>query len=88
MFRVALMLGRLLPVCLAPFGSMCVLADGRVVLCCQDWVHEETYGDLNVQSLPEVWNGDRMNEARYLLWAHRPEAIALCRQCSRVGGGD
>jgi len=59
--------------------------DGRVVLCCQDWVHAETYGDLSAEPLAEVWNGPRLNDCRRLLWAHRPEGIALCRNCCRLG---
>jgi MoaA/NifB/PqqE/SkfB family radical SAM enzyme len=79
-------LGRLAPVCLAPFTSLCVLVDGRVILCCHDWMHAETYGNLATESLAELWNGDRLNGCRHLLWTHRPGEIALCRQCCRFGG--
>ena len=79
--------GRLAPACLAPFTTLCVLVDGRVILCCQDWAHEETYGNLAEQPLPEIWNGPRLNEARHALWQHRPEEVALCRQCCRFGAG-
>ena len=55
------------------------------ILCCQDWVHAETYGDLSAEPLAEVWNSPDLNRCRHLLWAHRPQEIALCRRCCRLG---
>ena len=31
-------------------------ADGGVILCCNDWLHHDTYGNLNDSTIAEVWN--------------------------------
>jgi MoaA/NifB/PqqE/SkfB family radical SAM enzyme len=77
-------IGRFYPVCLLPFARLAVLWDGRVVLCCHDWGPRDIMGDLSSQSLADVWDGERMNGHRRLLWAWRPEASCVCRQCSVI----
>ena len=44
-------------VCYFPWTSMSVLWDGRVVSCCMDSNGVQVLGDLNSQSVQEVWNG-------------------------------
>jgi len=36
-----------------------IVEDGSVVLCCMDWKREVVLGDLNTETLVEVWNGKR-----------------------------
>lgn len=40
-------------------GSMCILADGRVALCCMDQLGQYTLGDANTETLLEIYNGER-----------------------------
>ena len=76
--------GRLYPRCIKLFTTINVLWDGRVILCSNDWTSRVVVGDLSQQSLPEVWNGERMNYYRHLLWAHRYAQSPPCSDCSVV----
>jgi MoaA/NifB/PqqE/SkfB family radical SAM enzyme len=74
----------LFPPCREPFQSLNVLADGRVLLCCQDWNASTPMGDLSRQLLDEVWNGPTMNRQRKLLARWRWEDSEVCAGCSVV----
>jgi len=49
--------------CTAPFGQLDVYDDGRVHLCCSAWLPTAA-GDLNRQSLEQVWNSERARAIR------------------------
>jgi hypothetical protein len=51
-------------VCYSPWTSMSVLWDGRVVTCCMDSNGVQVLGDLNSQSVQEVWNGPALSGLR------------------------
>ncbi len=62
--------------------SRCViLADGRVALCDQDFVGVCTVGDLNRQSLREVWQGETFEKVRADHRDHRFHTTRLCASC-------
>jgi len=42
--------------CSRLLNQLYVLVDGRVILCCADWNKEVILGDLNKQTISEVWN--------------------------------
>ena len=44
--------------CLLPFFQLIIRPDGKVSLCCNDALGENTLGDLNHQSLMDVWRGE------------------------------
>lgn len=52
--------------CRIPFTSLTVMTDGKVVPCNSDYNGEHVLGDLNHQSLQEVWDS--------------PEVTAFCRK--------
>jgi MoaA/NifB/PqqE/SkfB family radical SAM enzyme len=74
----------LFPSCLLPFYSLNVLWDGRVILCCNDWGHQDIVGDLSSQSIQDVWNSDAINSYRTLLYQNHADQSLLCRDCSMV----
>ncbi|MCH8965788.1 MAG: SPASM domain-containing protein, partial [Planctomycetes bacterium] len=57
-----------------------VLADGRVVGCDQDFQAQYVLGDLNRQSLTEIWQGRQLNALRE---AHRAGAYSLHPMCEK-----
>jgi len=60
-------------------GTLVVLWDGRVSVCCRDWEGEMIVGDTNVESLDAIWNGEKMRAIRR---AHvGGEFPALCARC-------
>jgi MoaA/NifB/PqqE/SkfB family radical SAM enzyme len=79
-------LNALFPFCPLPFYSLNVLVDGRTILCCHDWKPSVLVGQFAKQSLSEIWNGEVLNNCRYLLYSHRSKEIASCKHCSYVNG--
>ncbi|MFC1839993.1 radical SAM/SPASM domain-containing protein [Thermodesulfobacteriota bacterium] len=79
-------LNRIMPTCALPFTRMYILWDGRVILCCHDWDIKDIVGDLTKQSISQVWNGEKMNHYRHLLWTRRTEKSVICRDCSLAKG--
>jgi radical SAM protein with 4Fe4S-binding SPASM domain len=65
------------PPCALPQTSVVVLWDGRVVPCCHDYDGEVVLGDLNDQTLSEIWASPAARRFR-----ERNEDYALCRQCA------
>jgi MoaA/NifB/PqqE/SkfB family radical SAM enzyme len=65
--------------CYRPWLTFTVLWDGRVSLCCADFDGKVILGDLRVQTIAEVWNGDRFLAARRAHLDHGgPE---ICHAC-------
>jgi radical SAM protein with 4Fe4S-binding SPASM domain len=75
-------LNRLIPSCPLSFTSMSILWDGRVTMCCHDWEPRDAVGNLSSQTVDEVWNGEKMNHYRHLLWSGRAAESTICRDCS------
>ena len=50
--------------CEYPWTSLTVMADGNVVPCTQDYDCEMVMGNVNEQSLDEIWNGEKYKEFR------------------------
>jgi hypothetical protein len=48
---------RIVSVCFYPWAALSVLCDGRAVTCCVDYNGVQGVGDLNFQSVKEIWNG-------------------------------
>jgi sulfatase maturation enzyme AslB (radical SAM superfamily) len=50
--------------CYRPWLTFTVLWDGRVSLCCADFDGRTILGDLNSQTIAEVWNGEAYRSVR------------------------
>ncbi|MBU1062389.1 MAG: radical SAM protein [Candidatus Omnitrophica bacterium] len=61
-----------------------IVEDGKMVLCCMDWRREHVLGDLNNQSIYEIWNGER-NKTWQLIYGKgdMPDGF-LCRKCEEA----
>ena len=61
---------------------MHINANGKAILCCQDYFEEHIIGDANIQSLVEIASSD--SRARYNEWtmgeSEAPEEY-ICRKC-------
>jgi radical SAM protein with 4Fe4S-binding SPASM domain len=64
--------------------QMTVDWQGDVLLCPQDWHKRVRFGNLNAQSLLEVWNGRAMRKRRAQLLAGRRRE-APCHSCNADG---
>jgi MoaA/NifB/PqqE/SkfB family radical SAM enzyme len=63
-----------IPYCRSPYYYMAVMWDGRVIPCC-DVTGTEVLGDLNTQSLKDIWYGDKFKLAR-------KRDLETCRSCN------
>lgn len=76
--------------CVLPFKDLNIWADGKAVLCCEDWNEELVVGDLATQTLREIWLGPIMMDARRKHMAGHGHDISLCAKCAHwqpVGPG-
>ncbi len=65
--------------CYRPWLTFTVLWDGRVSLCCADFDGKTILGDLNTQSIAEIWNAQPYRDARRQhLESGGPD---ICRAC-------
>ena len=68
--------------CVLPFRDMDIWADGRAVLCCDDLNEEHVVGDLNTQSISEIWHGEALHKARSLHMSGRGNELEICGRCN------
>ena len=68
-------------VCAYPFYSLTINADGSVVACCVDWSRKTILGNINEQTLYEIWNGPQANELRKLHLCGERQKNEACRYC-------
>ena len=70
--------------CAFPWQSVCITWDGSVVPCCYDYDKFYPLGNLNEESLMDIWKGDAMRGLREEI-ASGGIKNALCAKC-RLGG--
>lgn len=68
-------------VCPFPLYSAFVNPDGIVTMCCADWRRKLIIGDLNSQSLMDVWNGDVLKTFWIDMLSGRKDQYAMCKNC-------
>lgn len=64
-----------------PLDRLHVTFDGKVVLCCMDWFNQYVLGDLNTQSMNEVWNSKKYNDIRRLIYSGTEKCPEICKRC-------
>ena len=67
--------------CRAPEEILVVTATGDVLLCYEDALRENTFGNVRSHSLLAIWTSDQLVAARRELAAGHRRA-AICRACS------
>jgi radical SAM protein with 4Fe4S-binding SPASM domain len=66
--------------CDFPWEKMTVSWDGHVVPCCFDYNKKYSLGDINKQSLQEIWNGEKMHALRREMMSNKV-SNPLCAGC-------
>lgn len=64
--------------------SVYILFDGRVTTCCLDPLGKQVFGDLNTQTLREIYNSEKYTEFRRAHSQNRADEYELCRNCTRI----
>ena len=69
--------------CCLPLVQMVVRPDGKISLCCNDALGENTLGDLNIESIEDVWFGEKYAKYRKEIMESRVK-ISTCKYCNAV----
>jgi pyruvate-formate lyase-activating enzyme len=75
---------RIVSVCFYPWTALSVLCDGRAVTCCMDYNGLQDVGDLNVQSVAEIWNGPVLSAIRRNFGKLDYSGFKTCLRCDWV----
>ena len=67
--------------CPEVFDKLTINWDGTVTACCWDYNNLMLVGDLNKNSLSEIWNSKKLNTYRKLLAEKMHDKIPLCKMC-------
>jgi len=67
--------------CTLPFIQVVIRPTGEVSLCCQDALGKATLGDVNNQSIGDIWNSEVFNDIRNRLGKRGRKAVPLCSAC-------
>ncbi len=62
-------------------NEMFFLVNGQAVLCCWDYMGRGVTGDINNNTVEEIWNGPINNKYRELLNRGGRSEITLCSRC-------
>lgn len=64
------------------YQRLVIGADGRVMMCSNDEENSYVIGDANVESIYEIWHGDKLNEVRNI---HKKldgfKLLEVCKKC-------
>lgn len=69
-----------------PFQQFNVRPDGKISLCCNDALGLYTLGDLNKQSIQEIWYSDEYMRIRREMKVNGRRNLKLCKNCDTIGG--
>jgi len=68
--------------------SMAIYWDGTVPACCADFTNEQIVGDLNEDSLSDIWNGPEFQAIRRAHVSGQLDDYSLCRNCDAIWQDD
>jgi radical SAM protein with 4Fe4S-binding SPASM domain len=68
-------------VCPYPWTHLRVASNGDIVACCRDLQHKTVLGNLERESVAEIWNGRLMQDLRRALLDGEPQKAAACADC-------
>lgn len=68
--------------CIVPNTTMFIQADGKVLGCgCIDWYEKYIIGDVNVQTLDEIWHSDRCASFQNA-FSSKKAIPSICQDCN------
>jgi radical SAM protein with 4Fe4S-binding SPASM domain len=73
-------------VCPEPFSKMAVNSDGSVSMCCVDWSQGTVAGNVEENSIQEIWNGAQLKRYRILHLENMRNKIPPCSNCQFLCG--
>lgn len=74
-------------VCPYVFYSMSINSDGKVSVCYLDWAKKMIIGDVNTQSVKDVWLGNTMKEYQRMFLKGDRKTHPICKNCAQLSHG-
>ncbi|MDP8202440.1 MAG: SPASM domain-containing protein [Candidatus Tenebribacter burtonii] len=71
--------------CLRPASQLVINWDGSILLCCMDYYAKETFGNINTQSIKDIWSSKEFINKRELLRLGKRASIPICKYCDDSG---
>ena len=75
-------------VCQQPFTRLSIIENGQVSPCCLDYDQDLVIGDLNKQSLKEIWESNEIKGIRNIMKKGEFYKIPACATCQRATDAD
>jgi MoaA/NifB/PqqE/SkfB family radical SAM enzyme len=75
---------KIVSVCFYPWTALSVLQDGRAVTCCVDYNGVQGVGDVNCQSIEEIWKGPVLSTIRRNFGKLDYSGFPTCLSCDWV----
>lgn len=74
-------------ICPQLFTRVMVMADGKILPCCEVWDQESAFGDLLKESFDDIWYGQKYFDARSraLNTKNIPQVPSVCFRCNNFG---
>lgn len=74
-------------VCPYIFYSFSINSDGTASTCFLDWARKLIIGDTKVQSVKDIWNGDKLFEYQKKFLSMKRKGHPVCGQCGQLSHG-
>ncbi|WP_162654126.1 radical SAM protein [Lentilitoribacter sp. Alg239-R112] len=74
-------------VCPYPFYSMSINSDGIVSLCFLDWSRDLIIGDINKESVVDVWQSKKMKNYQKMFLDGKRKKHPICGDCGQMSHG-
>lgn len=70
--------------CSYPWRTIVIMHDGKVVICCLDYNGVQVVGDVNKNTIREIWNGEQYKKVRNDFKGLRYRDYPICIKCSVI----
>lgn len=71
-------------VCPYPFYSLSINSNGTVSYCFLDWKQEMVLGDLKIEKIKNIWNGEKISNIRKCMLKGLRNTLLNCKECNQL----
>jgi len=71
--------------CHLPFREVSIYYNGNVPICCMDYKEKFIIGNIHEKNLKEIWDSEKFNAVRKVLYYGLREKIDPCKRCNYQG---
>lgn len=69
------------------FYSFAINSDGKASLCFLDWHRKLSIGDANIESVKDIWQGEKMLEYQKMFLRGERKCHSICADCGQLRQG-